>query len=124
MTDQKELERLKRLHDQQISVRRDPDGKRARYDKISVQRRQGVKVTVGSVLKDVPSKVWWSFIGGLIGLVFLLIILRLPGASEYAQYTPYIGLAGIVFGLVVGFILGKARDSGKEDWGPKGGRKF
>jgi hypothetical protein len=123
MTDQKELERLKRLRDQQISVRRDPDGKRARYDKISVQRRQGPKVTFRSVLKDVPSKVWWSLIGGLIGLVFMLIILRLPGAPEYAQYTPYIGLAGIVFGLVVGFILGKQRDSGKEDWGPKG-RKY
>jgi hypothetical protein len=120
MTDQKELERLKRIRDQQISVRRDPDGKRARYDKISVQRRQGAKVTVGSVLKDVPNKVWWSLIGGVIGLVFMIIILNLPGAPTYALY---IGLAGVGFGLVVGFILGKARDSGKEDWGPKGGRK-
>ena len=123
MTDQQELERLKRIRDQQLSVRRDPDGKRARYDKISVQRRRGAKVTVRSVLKDVPDKVWWSLIGGLIGLVFMFILLRLPGAPEYTKYAPYIGLAGIVFGLVVGFILGKARDSGKEDWGPKGGRK-
>jgi hypothetical protein len=122
MTDQKELERFKRIRDQQISVRRDPDGKRARYDKISIQRRQGPKVTFRSVLKDVPDKVWWSLIGGLIGLVFMIIILNLPGAPEYAKYTPYIGLAGIVFGLVVGFILGKQRDSGKEDWGEKGKR--
>lgn len=117
MTDQKELERLKRLRDQQISTRYDPDGKKARYEKISVQRRQGSKVTWSSVLKDVPAKVWWSLIGGLIGLVFTLIILRLPGAPAYAIY---IGLGGIVFGLVIGFILGKARDSGKEDWDGKG----
>lgn len=123
MTDQEEIERIKRIRDQQIKVRYDPDEKKARYDKISVQRRRGAKVTFRSVLKDVPDKVWWSLIGGLIGLVFMIIILRLPGAPEYAKYTPYIGLAGIVFGLVVGFILGKQRDSGKEDWGPKGGRK-
>jgi hypothetical protein len=120
MSDKDEIERIKRIRDQQISVRRDPDGKRARYDRISVQRRQGTKVTFGSVFKDIPAKVWWSLIGGIIGLVFTLILLRLPGAPSYALY---IGLAGIGFGLVVGFILGKQRDSGKEDWGPKGGRR-
>lgn len=120
MSDKDEIERIKRIRDQQIRVRYDPDEKKARYDKISVQRRQGTKVTFGSVLKDIPSKVWWSLVGGLIGLVFMLIILRLPGAPDYAIY---IGLAGVVFGLVVGFVLGKQRDSGKEDWGGKGGRK-
>lgn len=119
MTDQEEIERIKRIRDQQIKVRYDPDEKKARYDKISVQRRQGAKVTFRSVLKDVPDKVWWSLIGGLIGLVFMLIILRLPGAPSYALY---IGLAGVGFGLVIGFILGKQRDSGKEDWGEKGKR--
>ncbi|HZY40373.1 MAG TPA: hypothetical protein VFF59_00070 [Anaerolineae bacterium] len=120
MTDQKEIERIKRIRNQQITVRYDPDEKKARYNKISVQRRQGTKVTTRSVLKDIPNKVWWSLIGGMIGLVFTLILLRLPGAPEYALY---IGLAGVVFGLVVGFVLGKQRDSGKEDWGPKGGRR-
>ena len=120
MPDQKEIERIQRIRDRQITVRYDPDEKKARYNKISAQRRRGATVTVRSVLKDVPSKVWWSLIGGLIGLVFMLIILRLPDAPSYALY---IGLAGVGFGLVIGFILGKARDSGKEDWGPKGGRK-
>jgi hypothetical protein len=117
MTDQNELDRIKRLRDQQIATRYDPDQKKARYDRISVQRRQGVKVTGRSLLKDIPDKIWWSLMGGLIGLVFTLIVLRLPDAPAYAIY---IGLAAIAFGLVVGFFLGRARDSGKEDWGEKG----
>jgi hypothetical protein len=56
----------------------------------------------------------------LIGVVFLLILQRLPDAPAWGLY---LGLGAIVFGLVVGFILGKQRDSGKEDWGPKGGRR-
>ena len=120
MSDKDEIERIKRIRDQQIRVRYDPDEKKARYNQISVKRRQGTQVTWKSVLKDVPDKVWWALIGGLIGLVFMLIILRLPDPPSYALY---IGLAGVVFGVVVGFILGKQRDSGKEDWGPKGGRK-
>jgi hypothetical protein len=117
MTDQNEIDRIKRIRDQQIRTRYDPDEKKARYNKVSVQRRQGSQVTFGSVLKDVPDKIWGALVGGLIGVVFLLILQRLPGAPEY---TPYIGLAGIVFGLVMGFIVGKQRDSGKEDWGSKG----
>lgn len=120
MSDKDEIERIKRIRDQQIKVRYDPDEKKARYNQISVKRRQGTRVTARSVLKDIPSKVWWSLVGGLIGLVFMLIVTRLPDAPDYAIY---IGLAGVGFGLGVGFILGKQRDSGKEDWGPKGGRK-
>lgn len=117
MSDKDEIERLKRIRDQQIATRYDPDAKRARYNKVSVQRRQGSKVTAKSVFKDIPDKVWWSLIGGLIGLVFTLILMRLPDAPPYALY---IGLAGIGFGLAVGFVLGAQRDSGHEDWGEKG----
>ena len=120
MSDKDELERIKRIRDQQIAVRYDPDGKRARYEKINMQRRQGTKVTLRSLLKDIPAKVWWSLVGGLIGVVFLLILQRLPDAPSWSLY---LGLGAIVFGVVVGFVLGKQRDSGKEDWGPKGGRR-
>ncbi len=120
MPDPNELDRIKRIRDQQIKVRYDPNEKKARYNQISVQWRQGTKITARSVLKDIPDKVWWSLIGGLIGLIFLLVIQRLAGAPAWSSY---LGLGAIVFGLVVGFVLGKQRDSGKEDWGPKGGRK-
>lgn len=112
-----ELERLKRLRDQQIRTRYDPNEKKAKYEQISHQRRQGAKVTRRSILKDIPGKVWWSISGGAIGLLFLFIIVRLPGMPSYG---PLIGVGGIVFGLIIGWILGAARDSGKGDWGGKG----
>ena len=93
-TNNDELERLKRLRDQQIRTRFDPNEKKAKYEQISYQKRQGTRVTGRSVLKDIPDKVWWA-----------------------------LGAGGIVFGLVIGWVLGAARDSGKDDWGPKGTRK-
>ena len=120
MTDQSEIERIKRIQEQQIKVRYDPNEKKAKFNQISVQRRQSTKVTTRGVLRDIPDRIWWSLIGGIIGLIFTIIILKMPGAPAWAIY---VGLGGIAFGLVVGFILGKARDSGHEDWGPKGGRR-
>ena len=79
-------------------------------------------MTAGSVLKDIPAKVWWTLIGGLIGVIFTIIILNIPGAPSWAVF---VGIGGIVFGIVIGFILGKAHDSGKEDWGTgRGGKRF
>jgi hypothetical protein len=105
---------------QRLKTRYDPNEKKAKYEQISYQRRQGTKVTGRSVLKDIPAKVWWSLGGCLIGLLFLFIITRLPGMPAYG---PLIGLGGIVFFTIIGFIFGAARDSGKGDWGPKSGRK-
>jgi hypothetical protein len=119
-TNNDEIERLKRLRDQQIRTRYDPNEKKAKFEQISYQRRQGAKVTRKNVLKDIPDKVWWSLAGGVIGLVFYIIITRLP---DMPAYGPLIGLGGIVFFVVVGFVLGAAHDTGKGDWGPKGTKK-
>jgi hypothetical protein len=119
-TNNDEIERLKRLRDQQIKTRYDPNEKKAKYEQISYQRRQGSKVTGRGVLKDIPDKVWWALGGGVIGLLFLFLITRLPGMPAYG---PLIGAGGIVFFVVIGWFLGAARDSGKDDWGPKGTRK-
>jgi len=119
-TNNDEIERLKRLREQQIKTRYDPNEKRAKYEQISYQKRQSTKVTGRSVLKDIPDKVWWALAGGAIGLVFLFIITRIPGMPDYG---PLIGLGGIVFFMVIGWILGSTRDAGKGDWGPKGGKR-
>ena len=119
-TSNDELERLKRLQEQQIRVRYDPNEKKAKFEQISYQKRQGTKVSGRSVLKDIPDKVWWALGGGAIGLLFLIIITRLPGMPAYG---PLIGVGGILFFIVIGWFLGAARDSGKGDWGSKGTRK-
>jgi hypothetical protein len=119
-TNNDEIERLKRLRDQQIKTRYDPNEKKAKFEQISYQRRQGTKVTGRSVLKDIPGKVWWVLGGGLIGLVFFFVITGMPGMPAYG---PLIGVGGIVFFMVIGWIFGAAHDSGKDDWGPKGTRR-
>jgi hypothetical protein len=119
-TSNDELERLKRLRDQQIKTRYDPNEKKAKFEQISMQRRQGTKVTGHSLLKDIPDKVWWSLGGVIIGLIFLIILTRIPNMPAYG---PLIGVGGILFFTVIGWVLGTARDSGKGDWGPKGGRR-
>lgn len=119
-TNNDELERLKRLREQQIRTRYDPNEKKAKYEQISYQKRQGTRVTGRSVLKDIPDKVWWALAGGVIGLIFLFILTRIPDMPDYG---PLIGLGGILFFMVIGWVLGAARDTGKDDWGPKGSRK-
>jgi hypothetical protein len=119
-TNNDEIERLKRLRDQQIKTRYDPNEKKAKFEQISYQRRQGAKVTRKNVLKDIPDKVWGALAGGVIGLVFFFIITRLP---DMPAYGPLIGLGGIVFFAFVGWVVGGVRDWGKDDWGPKGTRK-
>jgi hypothetical protein len=118
-TNNDEIERLKRLREQQIKTRNDPNEKKAKYERISYQRRQGTKVTGRGILQDIPDKVWWALGGGLIGLLFLFIITRILGMPAYG---PLIGAGGVVFFIVVGWVLGAARDSGKDDWGGKGKR--
>jgi len=76
-TNNDEIERIKRIQEQQIRVRYDPNEKKAKFNQISAQRRQGTKVTGRSVLKDIPSKVWWALGGGLIGAVLAWVGLRL-----------------------------------------------
>ena len=112
-----EIERLKRLREQQIKTRYDPNEKKARYEQISYQKRQGAKVSGRSVLKDIPDKVWWALAGGVIGLIFLFIITRLP---DMPACGPLIGLSGILFFAFVGWVVGGVRDWGKDDWEPKG----
>ena len=102
-----------------MRTRYDPNEKKARFEQISYQKRQGTRITSRSVLKDIPDKVWWALGGGGIGLLFLFIITRIPGMPAYG---PLIGVGGMVFFIVIGWFLGAARDSGKDDWGGKGKR--
>jgi hypothetical protein len=43
-TNNDEIERIKRIQEQQIRVRYDPNEKKAKFNQISAQRRQGTQV--------------------------------------------------------------------------------
>jgi hypothetical protein len=106
-----ELERIRRIRDQQLAAR-DP---RARDHALQQQvraRRQSKKLTVRNILADLTAKWTWMVVGGAIGAV-LAIVVNLVFKVTWAEYVGY-GL--ILFGMVVGRILGAIRDWGDEDW--------
>ena len=106
-----ELERIKRIRDAQLAAR-DP---RARDRAMQAQvraRRQTKKLTFKNVLADFTAKWTWMVVGGAIGAV-LAIVVNLVFRVTWAEYVGY-GL--ILFGMVVGRILGAIRDWGDEDW--------
>ena len=105
-----ELERIKRIRDQQL-VARDPRARDHALQQVRA-RRQSKKLTVRNILADFTAKWTWMVVGGAIGAV-LAIVVNLVFKATWAEYVGY-GL--ILFGMVVGRILGAIRDWGDEDW--------
>ena len=113
MSEQDEIERLKRLRDQQVSAR-DPGAKQRAFDKMVAKRHKDHYLT--DVLKDLPYKVRWAFWGIILGLVMGVFIGLIIDFTFHVQWTGYIAFGVLVWGGIVGYIMGKARDSGTEDW--------
>jgi hypothetical protein len=113
MSEQDELERLKRLRDQQVSAR-DPGAKQRAFDKMVAKRHKDHYLT--DVLKDLPYKVRWAFWGVGIGLVMGAGIGFIVDFTFQVHWIVYITLGVMVWGGIAGFIMGQARDSGTEGW--------
>ena len=105
-----ELERIKRIRDQQLATR-DPRARDHALQQVRA-RRQSKKLTVRNILADFTAKWTWMVVGGAIGAA-LAIVVNLVFKVTWAEYVGY-GL--ILFGMVVGRILGAIRDWGDEDW--------
>jgi hypothetical protein len=105
-----ELERIKRIRDQQLAAR-DPRAHDHALQQVRA-RRQSKKLTVRNVLGDFTAKWTWMVAGGAIGAV-LAIVVNLVFKATWAEYVGY-GL--VLFGIVVGRIFGAIRDWGDEDW--------
>jgi hypothetical protein len=106
-----EIERLKRLRQQQISAR-DPTAKdKAYYGMVSRRARPG-KLTLGGVLKDFESKWTWMFAGGIIGLILAVLIV----VAVKASWAPLAAGAVIFAGFAIGRLLGAVMDWRNDDW--------
>lgn len=108
-----EVKRLQRLRDQQLR-NRDPNAKSmAQYQRtVSNYRKRQKKITVYSVIQDLPDKFMYMVIGALLGAVLMVILLTVFNE----QWVKSVAWIAIVFGLVGGRLFGAARDWGKEDW--------
>ena len=109
-----EVERIRRIRDQQIAAR-DPRAKeRAFYQKVS-QRRKRKAFTFSNILADFQAKWTWMAAGGIAGTAAAIAL----NLAFKAQWAEYVGYAIVAFGIVVGRLCGAVRDWGDEDWGRK-----
>jgi hypothetical protein len=110
---QEEAQRLRRLHDQQIRDR-DPTRKRiTQYQRaVELYQKRQKKITLRSVINDLPAKFWYMVIGTLLGAVLSLTLLILIDEP----WVKVVSWILILFGLVSGRVMGATRDWGDEDW--------
>lgn len=109
-----EVERIRRIRDQQLAAR-DPRAKeRAVFQKVS-QRRKVRSFTFKNILADFQAKWTWMAVGGIAGALAAIAINLL----FKAQWAEYVGYVMVAFGIVVGRLCGAVRDWGDEGWGRK-----
>ncbi len=108
-----EVRRLQQLRDEQLRAR-DPNAKKnAQYKRVVTRYKARQKrITLGSVINDLPAKFLFMIIGGLLGAALALVLLILI-AEPWVKTVVWIA---IPFGLVSGRVMGAARDWGNEDW--------
>ena len=108
-----EVRRLQRLRDQQIRDR-DPTAKKvAQYRRtVTNYKKRQKRITLGSVINDLPAKIWFMVIGGLLGAVLAIVLLIIIDEP----WVKALGIIVILFGLISGRVMGAARDWGDEDW--------
>lgn len=106
-----ELERLKRIREQQIRAR-DPHAKEKKYHGTvsGKYRRKRKQVTFRGALKDelgaIPHKWRGLAIGVTLGVIVLIVLL----VTVESARTPIIGVLIIVFLAIAGFFIGEAFD--------------
>jgi len=114
MSEQDEIERLRRLREQQIGAR-DPTAKARRHYEI-VGNRPRPTFSLVEEIKLLPAKVTWVFYGAVIGLIAGIAIGLVVDMMFKFGCAGYLAIFLMLWGGIVGRILGKARDSGREDW--------
>jgi hypothetical protein len=106
-----EVERLKRLRDQQLKAR-DPHKKQQKLQHgISTRYRESREpFSFAKIWQEVDHKWRGLLIGGFLGFVILII---LPNFVESA-WTELIGIGAIFFLMLIGFAIGQAADARDE----------
>lgn len=112
--EQREIERVKRLREQQIGAR-DPRAKDRRlYDKVGSRPRYAL--TSKEILNLLGARFTWMLWGAGIGLVWGVIVGILLDITFNAHNALFITLGGIFFSGGLGYYFGSLKDSGKEGW--------
>ena len=107
-----EIERIQRIRDQQIRARDPRAHDRKRQQKVSA-RRSEKKFSFQDLLRSIPTKWWGMIIGGIIGLVFAIVLNKV--VETEASWMEYVWYVIVLFGVAIGRGVGAAMDWSEED---------
>jgi len=112
MSNNDEIERLKRIRDRQIQLR-DPQAKDREVQHLVASRYKKPKLTLEGIIKDIPGKWMGMIVGGILGIIIavtLNVVLDLKVVwMEYALYLI------VAICAAMGRALGAATDWREED---------
>lgn len=107
-----EMERLKRLRDRQLELR-DPKAKDRAVQHQIAARHTKDKITVDSVIRDIPGAWIGMFLGGIVGLIIAVAVnVLLDFDASWMEYVVYLI---VLVGVILGRGLGAAMDWRDED---------
>ncbi len=113
-----EIQRLRRLRERQLQAR-DPQAKvKATHKRLAEHHKKTKeKLTVRTFLRDMPLRIWYSFLGLLIGALLGLIIYTIADANlAQANWVKYLGIFLALFGFVAGRVVGAAMEWRSDGW--------
>ena len=112
MSDQEEIERLKRIRDRQIRLR-DPQAKDHEIQHRIASRYEKPKLTLESIIKDIPGKWMGMIVGGILGIIIAVTLnVVLDFEVAWMEYALYLIVA---ICAAMGRALGAAMDWREED---------
>ncbi len=113
-----EIRRLRRLRERQLQAR-DPQAKiKATHKRLAKHHEKTKeKLTVRTFLRDMPLRIWYSFLGLLIGALLGLMIYAIADANlTPANWVKYLAIFLALFGFVVGRVVGAAMEWRSDGW--------
>ena len=106
--DKSELERLRRIRQQQLAAR-DP---RKKQDKLQQtithkHRSRSQSFSIGTMWAEVPNRWKGDFFGSIFGVIAILV---LPLVTD-AEWASTVGFVILFFMVLMGFLVGRSKDA-------------
>lgn len=107
-----EIERIQRIREQQIRAR-DPRAHARKTQQKIRGRYKEETFSLQDVLKNIPTKWWGMFIGGIVGIIVAIVFSK--AVETESSWVGYVGYIIVLAGIVLGRGVGAAMDWSEED---------
>lgn len=118
MSNQNDIERIRRLRERQLQAR-DPKKKQREHERRVSHKFEQKNDTLFEMLRQIPITWWGTILGGMLGFVIALVfdqVLKIrPIPQIDAFWTEYLWYMLVFVGIAVGRLLGAVLDWQGED---------